>query len=663
MAPGYGLKLISLLLQHSFCVYFCKMGNRKSPRPKLPVSDPLDRFTNKKEKHHLVQFYNDESYLLELLCLFVNEGLKSGDGVIVIATKSHLQAIENGLTELGPDFLSTALLQGQLYLIDADQMLIEILNNEKVDEARFMKSIGTLFQKMKHDYSKVRSYGEIVNLLWSRENLDEAIALEKLWNNLAKIHSFRLLCVYILDSFKKETNGIVFDQICLQHSHVIPAEDFILLENEESQRRLVAKLQQKAKELDFMKKIQMERLELVRRERAARAEADRANHAKDEFLAIISHELRSPLQPILSWVHLLQMGHLRPSDVKHGLEVIERSARNQMQIINDLLDVSRVISGKMELKMQRVDLSREIMATLESNKGTAERAGIKMTSEIENDIFIHGDPARLQQVLWNLLSNALKFTPQNGHIHLKLEKVGSHAELIVKDTGKGIPKSFLPHLFERFRQEDSSTTRLKGGLGLGLAIVRSLVERHGGSIRAESEGPGKGATFTISLPSLPKMPIIQKPPQRYTAHSLQSLPELSGVRILVVDDEADTKEAITAVLGTCHANVQSVSSAREALQVIQDQIPDLVLCDLGMPGEDGYSFISKLRNLDPSKGGNVKAIALTAFARESDLNEVFRAGFQAHIAKPVDIMTLTHTIANLLTIDTKPQDILKRKAA
>ncbi|MEO5971451.1 MAG: ATP-binding protein [Bdellovibrionia bacterium] len=627
------------------------------------IWDPLDLPTPSNENHHLVQFYDDESFLVNVLSLFTRKGLQAGDGVIVIATKPRLEVIESSLNSLEPDLKSRAQSRGQLVLLDAEHALSEILLKGTVDPLKFKNSIGDLFQKMKPNYPKVRAYGEMAGLLWSRHQLSATLALENLWNELARVHTFRLLCVYTLSSFKYEAHGQAFDQICSEHTHVVPAEEFITLTDEESKRRMVAKLQQRSKELESERRMEEERIELIRREKEARAEAERANRSKDEFLAIVSHELRTPLQPILSWVELIQTGNLKPLEVKRGLQIIEKSAKIQTQMINDLLDISRVIAGKMKLEIRPLDLGQVVKAALESIKEEAEQAGIKIIFKIEECIFANGDPGRLQQVLWNLLSNAIKFTPRNGQINISLEVSGSNAKIVVKDSGRGIPGDFLPHLFERFRQEDSTMSRHKGGLGLGLAIVNSLVEQHDGTIRAESEGTGKGSTFTIFLPLLSRKSAIEGNLHSEGRTNVKTLPDLDGITILVIDDEADTREVITAALETCRAEVESAGSAAEALQKIERRLPDIILSDLGMPREDGYSFIRKLRKLNPSEGGRTPAIAFTAFANKEEAAEALRAGFQAHVGKPVDMKTLIRLIFDLTASNTRLRDDFKKNAA
>jgi signal transduction histidine kinase/DNA-binding response OmpR family regulator len=389
--------------------------------------------------------------------------------------------------------------------------------------------------------------------------------------------------------------------------------------------------------------------QLLESERAARAEAERAGRMKDEFLATLSHELRTPLNAILGWTHLLRKKPPAGGDIQQGLTVIERNARVQTQLIADLLDMSRIISGKMRLDVQRVELPVVIEAALEAVRPAAEAREVRLQSVLEPiSEPVHGDPARLQQIVWNLLSNAVKFTPKGGRVQVVLARVNSHVEITVSDTGKGIKPEFLPHVFERFRQADSSAAREHGGLGLGLSIVKQLVELHGGSVHAVSMGEGEGATFSIHLP----LAIVHKAeqealkvhPRAITLASTESdQPDLSGVRVLVVDDEPDAREIVKRVLEDCNAIVRVASSAQEGLMLVDAEQIDVLLSDIGMPGEDGYAFIRTLRR----QGNRVPAAALTAFARSEDRTRALRAGYRGHLSKPVEPSELLATVAAL----------------
>ncbi|HEX8195232.1 MAG TPA: ATP-binding protein [Pyrinomonadaceae bacterium] len=396
-----------------------------------------------------------------------------------------------------------------------------------------------------------------------------------------------------------------------------------------------------------------ERERLLESERHARSEAEAANRLKDEFLATVSHELRTPLNAILGWSALLNRGNLEEEAKITALEVIERNAKAQAEIISDILDVSRIITGKLRIKAEPIEPSQIIEAAIETLRPAIDAKAIDLRVSLDADTgFVSADADRLQQIIWNLLSNAIKFTPEKGRIEVDLKRDDSHLEIAVRDNGIGIEPEFLPHVFERFRQADSSTTRVHSGLGLGLAIVRYLVELHGGEVRAESGGIGKGATFTIVLPiatepASPTLPANGSSGKNKEANSISAKKtDLTGLRVLVVDDEPDTLEILRAALTSYGANVRTAISASLALETFLVWKPDVLISDLGMPNEDGYSLIRKIRALKPEEGG-VPAAALTAYVREEDRLRALDAGFQTHIPKPVDPDKLAAEVASL----------------
>ncbi|HEY4588649.1 MAG TPA: response regulator [Thermoanaerobaculia bacterium] len=393
---------------------------------------------------------------------------------------------------------------------------------------------------------------------------------------------------------------------------------------------------------------EQERARLLVLEQQARKQAEEANRTKDEFLATLSHELRTPLNAILGWVQVLRSGKLDPTAAARALETIERNARVQAQLIADLLDVSRIITGKLRLDFKPVDLRRIIDAALDSVRPAADAKGIQLEVSIAPLASpVLGDADRLQQVIWNLLSNSIKFTSRGGRVDVRLREADANAVIQVSDTGIGIRPDFLPYVFDRFRQAEGSITRTHGGLGLGLSIVRHLIELHGGTAEVESEGEGKGATFTVRLPLRAE---LTEDPLDSTAvgHSLFSKPDLlSGVRVVVVEDEADTRELLVMALQQCGAEVAAYGSAPEALAALDRAVPDVLLSDIGMPVQDGYDLIHKLRARGPGRGGDVPAAALTAYARAEDRLRALEAGYQAHLTKPVDPSELISTVARL----------------
>jgi PAS domain S-box-containing protein len=410
-------------------------------------------------------------------------------------------------------------------------------------------------------------------------------------------------------------------------------------------------------DIDAMKRMTQERESLLGSERAARAEAERAGRMKDEFLATLSHELRTPLNAILGWATILDGGKSNEADLRDGLAAIQRNARAQTQIIEDLLDMSRIVSGKVRLDVQQVDLSDVLRSSVDSVRPAAEAKGVRIRALLDPHAGpVSGDPARLQQVFWNLLTNAVKFTLKGGQVQVLLERVNSHLEASVADTGEGIRPEFLPHVFDRFRQADASTTRRHGGLGLGLSIVKQLVELHGGTVRVKSPGAGKGSTFTIVLPLTvvhPEPPSEEtldrrhpEAPSEGSADADQCL-RLIGVRVVVVDDEPDARALIKRLLEECDAIVRTAASANEAMELIAAECPDVLVSDIGMPHEDGYALIRRVRALGTHQAADIPAVALTAYARTEDRVRAIRAGFQAHVVKPVEAIELIAVVASL----------------
>jgi PAS domain S-box-containing protein len=386
------------------------------------------------------------------------------------------------------------------------------------------------------------------------------------------------------------------------------------------------------------KRAEAERSQLIR-ERAIQAEA---NQIKDEFLATLSHELRTPLNAILGWTSLLRSGELEGKRAAQALGTIERNARAQVQLIEDLLDVSRIVSGKLQIEASPLDLVRVVESSIDVMRPAATAKRIRITTSFAApQLYVVGDPDRLQQVVWNLLSNAIKFSTDEGSVDVRLERGDHHARIVVRDAGKGIAPQFLSHVFDRFRQADSSTTRQHGGLGLGLAIVRHLVELHGGTVAADSPGEGRGATFTVDLPAgrsgspelLPTLPGRAAPGR------------LDGVRVLIVDDQLDERELFTTILGGFGAETKTAASTAEGLKLVRDWKPDVLVSDIAMPEEDGYALLRKVRALGRDAGGDVPAVAVTAHARAEDRERALAAGFQTYVAKPIDRLKLVEVVA------------------
>ncbi len=408
------------------------------------------------------------------------------------------------------------------------------------------------------------------------------------------------------------------------------------------------------KRVEAMQVASEQREQMLEAERSARMAAQRATRMKDEFLATLSHELRTPLSAILGWTQvLLRSGAARvPEAQRQAIEVIDRNARAQAQLIDDLLDLSRIMTGKLRLELQQVSFTRIVESAVESVRPAADAKGVRLKAILgaSHDI-VNADSGRMQQVVWNLLTNAIKFTPEGGQVQVLLQRVNSHLELSVSDTGVGIPSSYLPHVFERFSQKDTSTTRSYGGLGLGLAICKQLVEQHGGSVRAASQGEGRGATFSVLLPVSIAQLQQEGTPRIHPTAEIQpeeavSLPRLEGVHVFSVDDEPDARELLRTVLEERGAKVSSFGSGTEALAALDKMRPTVLVCDIGMPKMDGYQMIRTFRAKE-APGDRLPALAVTAFARAEDRKRSLIAGYQAHLAKPFDVGELVLVIAEL----------------
>lgn len=382
-------------------------------------------------------------------------------------------------------------------------------------------------------------------------------------------------------------------------------------------------------------------------------ELAQANRLKDEFLASLSHELRTPLNAILGWSQILLS---RPTDavaMTRALEIIKRNAQLQTRLVDDILNASHLIEGKFQLQVAPVNLIPIVRTVMEVVRPAAEAKGIRLELRLDVTVgMVLGDANRLQQIIWNLLSNAIKFTPQQGQVKVQLKQVGADVQLVVRDTGIGISAEFLPYVFDRFRQADSSTTRTFGGLGLGLSLVRHLVELHGGTVKAESLGAGQGAVFTLQFPQIEQRQAESQAelsaPRREREVKKNTSITLEGLRVLVVDDEEDVRELLLVVFEEYQVQVTAVASAAAALEVIKQSVPDVLVCDIGMPQEDGYSLMRKVRTLPPEQGGEILAIALTAYAREEDRQQALESGFQMHVPKPIEPDTLISLVATLV---------------
>ena len=625
---------------------------------------PRADWTEMNDTDHFVQFYEADGFLLNSLSGFIGKAIKSGDGAIVVATEAHRHGLDELLQANGLD-VASARARGGYVSLDAADTLAKFMVDGAPDPRRFNEVVGSVIAGVTDGRSRTSAFGEMVALLWAEGNFTAAIRLEELWNELQKLHSFSLFCAYPMNELGGERFVEPHSSVCSVHSRVIPAESYASVSDLDARLRAIALLQQKATSLEIEVKERRqveERLRLaLSGEQIARSEAETANRLKDEFLATVSHEIRTPLNAIIGWSHLLRSGRLDEASTARAIETIDRNAKTQAQLIEDILDVSRVITGKLRLRNEPVDIASVINAAIDSVQLAIESKDLHLEVTLDPSArHTFGDDGRLQQVVWNLLSNAIKFTPTGGRIKIKVKRAEGNMQLRVSDTGHGIGSDFLPFIFDRFRQADGTSTRHHGGLGLGLAIVRHLVELHGGSIKADSAGVGKGATFTITLPLAAQSKTQRKKvtgrlrAEEVSQGHFSSLPLLDGVKVLVVDNDADTLQVVRAMLDGSKAVVQTAASVSEAMEVLVWYNPHVLVSDLAMPEEDGYSLIRKVRALGANKGYQVPAIALTSCVRVEDRAHALAAGFNLFVPKPLQPDELITAIVNLADTSCEP---------
>jgi signal transduction histidine kinase len=574
------------------------------------------------ESEHFVQFYETNAFLLDSLRDFIGLGLVSGDACVVVATDGLRAELDERLEASGLDKFAS-LASGQYFALNAAETLEKFMVDGSPDPRRFSEVIGGIITQAAQDNRRVRIFGEMVAILWADGNRDAAIRLEELWNGLQETHPFQLFCAYPMNIIGGSTSAVHFGHVCTTHSRVIPAESYMALEGADNRLRKIAELQQQAISLQA---------EIAERKRAEE-DLKQASLRKDEFLAMLAHELRNPLSPILSAVELLRRNGSADPNLQQARNVIERQAQHLTRLVDDLLDTARITQGKITLRKETIELMNVIGRAMETSRPFIEAHGHQLSLSLSQEpLRIEGDLVRLAQAISNLLNNAAKYTEEGGHIWLTAERVETEVVLRVRDNGMGISETLLPHIFDLFSQANRSLDRSEGGLGVGLAIVRSLVKMHGGRVEAFSAGSGQGSEFVVYLPMLTK-----------EAQSREIIPATSAGhapaprarrRILVVDDNVDSAQCMELLLKIDGHEVYVAHDGRAAIDTAQMFHPQVVLLDIGLPKMDGYEVAKRLREWPEMQ--KAVLIALTGYGRAEDHRMSAQAGFDYHLTKPVN---------------------------
>ena len=574
---------------------------------------------------HLVQYYEKEGFLYDRVTDFMSDGLRGSDAAVLIATRAHRDGVESRLARKGVD-LSRLTAGGRYHALDAQETLSRFMVDGSPDPRRFATTIGPVIRTARSGDRRVLAFGEMVALLWAEGNRDAAIRLEELWNDLARTETFALLCAYPISHFDDAGYAKPFAEINAAHSWVTPAESYSIAEADE-RNRVIAALQQKAAALEAESE-QRAALEVALRGKIDElAEVDRR---KDEFLAMLGHELRNPLAPVTTALQIMRIHETEPSRVARSREIVERQIEHMTRLIDDLLDVSRITRGKIELREQPLLLSSVIERAIESVRPLIDERGHRILLDLPTEpITFLADPARLAQVFANLLNNAAKYTDVGGRIWLHARLEGNDLVVGVKDDGPGLSKELRNHAFELFMQGPQTRARARGGLGIGFTLVRRLVELHGGTVEALSEGPGKGTEFVVRLP-LRLPPVADGAPP--TAGVASSGPKR---RILVVDDNVDAAEALGELLRDYGHEVATAHDGPQALDNARLHHPEIILLDISMPEMDGYEVARRMRG---ELGlGDALLIALSGYGEDRHRRLAREAGFDQHVTKPVDV--------------------------
>lgn len=581
---------------------------------------------------HFVQFYDHAPFLLDAASRYIGDALTAGAAGVVIATPEHREGLAEALAARGLD-LAAAAEQGRYVVLDAAEALAAILVDGQPDAERFAAVVGDAVARAAasvRDGAGVHVFGEMVALLCADGQPNAAIRVEELWNALADTTRFSLFCAYPMSVFHQLAHDAAFEKICTQHAHVIPTESYTTLEPD-ARLRAVSQLQQKAQALETVQ------LELTQRLQQL-AEGDRR---KDELLAMLAHELRNPLSAVRNAVVTARLDASRRD---RALDIARRQTDQLARLIDDLLDLARITQGRMALRKERLSVTDAIDRAVDATRALLEAREHTLGIALPADpVYLEADPGRLEQALANLLSNAAKYTERGGRIEMVAEREGESVVLRVRDSGIGIPADMLPHVFDLFTQGHRALDRAQGGLGIGLTVVRRIVELHGGKVEARSGGPGQGAEFVLRLPALP--------PEERSAHSPLSRPAAgTRSRVLIVEDNVDAAESLSMLLELLGHEVRVVHSGPEAMDVVRGETFDIALVDIGLPGMDGYEVARELRALLNGRG--MTLVAVTGYGRDEDKQEAHSAGFDHHLTKPIDLDALAVLVGAVGTATT-----------
>jgi signal transduction histidine kinase len=577
---------------------------------------------------HLVQYYEKEGFLYDRVTDFMSDGLRGSDAAVLIATRAHREGVESRLARRGVD-LSHLSAAGRYHALDAQDTLLRFMVDRTPDPQRFANTIGPIMRTARGGDRRVLAFGEMVALLWAEGNRDAAIRLEELWNDLARRETFALLCAYPISHFDDTAYAKPFADINAAHTWVTPAESYSIVEADE-RNRVIATLQQKAAALEAETK-QRAVLEVALRGKIDElAEVDRR---KDEFLAMLGHELRNPLAPVTTALQIMRIHESEPGRVARSREIVERQIEHMTRLIDDLLDVSRITRGKIELREQPLLLSSVIERAIESARPLVDERGHRIHLDLPTEpVMFLADPARLAQVFANLLNNAAKYTDVGGRIWVRARVDGNQLVVSVKDDGPGLTKDLRNHAFDLFMQGPQTRARARGGLGIGLTLVRRLVELHGGSVEALSEGAGRGTEFVVRLPR--RLPAVAQGATPTAAIATDG----PRRRILVVDDNVDAAEALGELLRDYGHEVATAHDGARALDNARLHRPEIILLDIGMPDMDGYEVAKRIRG---ELGlADALLVALSGYGEDRHRRLAREAGFDQHITKPVDASKL-----------------------